>query len=80
MVKHRARAIVIDDQDPKSRERIRVRVLDSMGHEQEVWAEPCLLYNPCGQGGYSAPPPGSEVLIEFEGDPGKPVWLGLCLS
>ena len=72
---------MIDDQDPEHRERILVRVLGDPTHEKDMWAGPCLLYNPCGQGGFSPPSPGSHVWIDFEqGEHEKPVWLGLCLG
>ena len=75
------RAVVVDDQDPQKRERILVRLQDCEMRDSQVWAEPSMLYNPCGQGGYSSPPPGSEIWVEFEnGDPDKVTWLGIRLG
>ena len=75
------RAVVVDDQDPEKREKILVRLEDGEMKDCELWAEPSLLYNPCGQGGYSSPPPGSAIWVEFEnGSPEKVTWLGLRLG
>lgn len=70
------RGIVVSNEDPTHRGRIKVRVpavLDSL----EVWAVPCLPYAGKNVGLFAMPPTNSGVWIEFEGgDPSYPLWVG----
>jgi hypothetical protein len=67
------RGIVLDNTDPRSLLRLRVRVPAVLG-DQEIWALPCI---PVG-GPSRAPDIGKEIWIMFEGgDPAYPVWIGI---
>ncbi len=70
------RGIVVDDQDPENRMRLKVRVPAVLGEVETIWALPCV-------------PPGLELMpnvhdvvwVEFEaGDPSYPVWIGTLES
>ncbi len=70
------RGIVMDNADPTSRGRIKVRVPAVLG-DLEVWAMPCVPYAGNGVGFYSLPNAGSGIWVEFEGgDPSYPIWTG----
>jgi uncharacterized protein involved in type VI secretion and phage assembly len=70
------RGLVVDNADPTSRGRIKVRVPAVLG-DLEVWSMPCVPYAGEGVGFYSLPEPDTGVWIEFEaGDPSFPVWTG----
>lgn len=69
------RATVVDNVDPLSLMRVRVRVPDVLG-DQAVWALPSV---PVGD--TTVPQVGKTVWIAFEGgDPSHPVWLGTLVS
>jgi type VI secretion system (T6SS) baseplate-like injector VgrG len=71
------RGIVIDDQDPLQRGRIRADVPAVLHGVPSGWALPCVPYAGPGCGLHAIPPPGAGVWIEFEGgDPDYPVWTG----
>lgn len=69
------RGIVVDNVDPLSLMRLRVRVPKVLG-DQEAWALPSVPV-----GGTTIPPVGQNVWIAFEsGDPSHPVWIGTLVS
>ena len=70
------RGLVIDNNDPTGRARIRVQVPAVLG-DLESWAMPCLPYTGNGMGSYAVPEVGSGVWVEFEaGDASYPIWSG----
>jgi len=70
------RGIVVDNADPTSRGRIKVRIPAVLG-DLEVWSMPCVPYAGASVGFYSLPAANTGVWIEFEaGDPSFPVWTG----
>lgn len=70
------RGSVIDNEDPLTRGRMKIRVPQVLG-EAEVWALPCVPYAGPDEGLYTIPPNGAAVWIEFEaGDPSYPIWTG----
>ncbi len=70
------RGTVVDNNDPTSRGRIKVRVPAVLG-DLKVWAMPCVPYAGDGIGLYALPKPGSGLWVEFEaGDPSYPIWTG----
>ena len=70
------RGRVVDDLDPLGLGRAIVEV-PSVG--LSGWALPCVPFGDMGdEGRFSAPPPGTNVWVEFEGgDPDRPVWVGV---
>ena len=70
------RGVVVDNDDPTSRGRVKVRV-PSVLADVELWAMPCVPYAGDQVGFYSIPASGAGVWVEFEaGDPSYPVWTG----
>jgi uncharacterized protein involved in type VI secretion and phage assembly len=70
------RGVVVDNDDPTRRGRIKVRVPAVMG-EEEVWALPCAPYGGDNMGLYMIPEADTGVWVEFEaGDPSYPIWVG----
>jgi uncharacterized protein involved in type VI secretion and phage assembly len=70
------RGTVVNNEDPTSRGRIKVRVPAVMG-TAEIWALPCLPLAGPGMGVYLIPEVGAGVWVEFEaGDPSYPIWSG----
>ncbi len=70
------RGVVIDNNDPLNRGRIKVNVPGVLGN-MESWAMPCLPYTGNGVGSYVMPEAGSGVWVEFEaGDVSFPIWSG----
>ncbi len=70
------RGLVVDNEDPTKRGRLKVRVPAVMG-EEEVWALPCAPYAGDGVGLFLLPEVGTGVWVEFEaGDPSFPIWAG----
>jgi len=73
------RGLVIDNEDPEARARIRVRVPSVMGADEVThWAEPCLPFGGLADHGvFLVPEVGAQVWVEFEeGELGKPIWTG----
>ena len=67
------RAIVVDDQDPLGRHRVRVQI-PSLSGDQTPYAAACLPVS----GADRVPSVGDQVWVAFEaGDPAYPVWLGV---
>jgi hypothetical protein len=70
------RGIVIDDQDPEHRMRLKVRVPAVLEEVATIWALPCVP-----PGLELMPKVGDVVWVEFEaGDPSYPVWMGMLES
>jgi uncharacterized protein involved in type VI secretion and phage assembly len=70
------RGLIVDNEDPTKRGRVKVRVPAVMG-ETDVWAMPCVPYAGDGVGLFTVPPVGTGVWVEFEaGDPSFPIWVG----
>lgn len=70
------RGLVVDNNDPTERGRLKVSVRSVLG-PLEVWAMPCVPYAGKGVGFYSLPEPQAGVWVEFEGgDCSYPVWTG----
>jgi uncharacterized protein involved in type VI secretion and phage assembly len=72
------RAIVIDNQDPEKRARLRLRVPSVLADQESDWALPCLPYGGIDQQGmFFVPEIDAQVWVEFEeGDINKPIWVG----
>lgn len=71
--------IVSNRDDPKSIGRLRARVPEVFGEDEECgWALPCLPWGGGHNRGFFAlPEVGDTVWIEFEaGDPMRPIWAG----
>jgi uncharacterized protein involved in type VI secretion and phage assembly len=70
------RGAIVDNEDPTSRARLKVRVPAVMG-DAEIWALPCLPLAGPKIGTYLIPEIGTGVWVEFEaGDPSYPIWSG----
>lgn len=71
------RAIVVDNDDPERRGRIRVQCPAVLGIYKSAWCEPCLSYATDFAGDYHVPPLSEAIWVEFEeGDVNKPIWNG----
>jgi len=72
------RGIVVDNQDPDKRARLRLVVPSVLGTEQTGWALPCLPFGGLAdQGWFAVPEVDAQVWVEFEeGDVSRPVWTG----
>lgn len=72
------RGIVVDNDDPEKRARLRVTVPSVLGPEVTGWALPCLPFGGLAdQGLFLVPEPDAQVWIEFEeGDVSRPIWTG----
>ncbi len=71
--------VVTDTDDPKAIGRLRARVPEVLGAEEETgWALPCLPFGGGkNRGFFVLPDVGDTVWIEFEaGDPSRPIWSG----
>jgi hypothetical protein len=67
------RAVVTKIQDPKVMGRIKVSCPKVLGDYESNWCMPCLPYGYC-----ALPKIGDSIWIEFEeGDPDKPIWVGV---
>lgn len=72
------RGFVVDNADPETRARIRVRVPSVLGDAVTGWALPCLPFGGLAeQGLFLVPEVDSQVWVEFEeGDVSSPIWTG----
>ena len=71
------RAIVMDNNDPERRGRIRVQCPTVLGNYLSSWCEPCIPYATDYAGDYYVPPVNEAIWVEFEeGDVDKPIWGG----
>lgn len=72
------RGVVMDNQDPDKRGRVKVSVPALLGDQTSDWALPCF---PCGgladTGWFCVPKVGAQVWVEFEGgNIDFPIWSG----
>ena len=71
------RAIVMDNNDPERRARVRVQCPAVLGDYLSAWCEPCIPYATDYAGDYYVPPVGEGIWVQFEdGDANKPIWNG----
>ncbi len=71
------RGLVVDNNDPLLRGRLKAMVPAVLGEIPSGYAEPCVPYAGTTSGLFAIPPIGAGVWIEFEaGDPSRPVWTG----
>jgi uncharacterized protein involved in type VI secretion and phage assembly len=71
------RGMVVDNNDPQQKGRLKVHVPEVLGDVDSGWALPCAPYAGDGSGQYCVPEPSAGVWIEFEaGDPSRPIWSG----
>jgi len=71
------RGLVVDNNDPLMRGRLKAMVPVVLGEMPSGYAEPCVPYAGTTSGLYAVPPIGAGVWIEFEGgDPSRPIWTG----
>lgn len=73
------RGLVVDNQDPETRARLRLQIPAILGNEAEShWAEPCLPFGGLtDQGLFLVPEVGAQVWVEFEaGNINSPIWTG----
>lgn len=70
------RGLVVANNDPTNRGRLRVKCLALAGVE-EFWAMPCAPYAGAGVGLFAIPPEKTMVWVEFEqGETSRPIWTG----
>lgn len=71
------RGVVLDNNDPQKRGRIKALVPDVLGEVESGWAMPCAPFGGEKVGFFAIPAVNAGVWIEFEcGDPDFPVWSG----
>jgi hypothetical protein len=71
------RGVVLDNNDPLMRGRLRAMVPAVYQESPSPYAEPCVPYAGATSGLYAIPPIGAGVWIEFEaGDSSRPIWSG----
>ena len=72
------RGIVIDNQDPEKRARLKLRIPSVLADQDSDWALPCLPYGGLDQQGmFMVPDVDAQVWVEFEeGDINRPIWVG----
>ena len=72
------RGIVVDNQDPEQRARLKVRVPSVLGEQDSDWALPCTPYGGSKTlGFFMVPDVDAQVWVEFEeGDINRPIWVG----
>jgi uncharacterized protein involved in type VI secretion and phage assembly len=72
------RAIVVDNQDPLQRGRVKASVPSVLGGQTSDWALPCFPFGGgAGFGWFAVPPVGAQLWLEFEeGDLQRPIWTG----
>lgn len=72
------RGIVIDNNDPQKRGRLKLRIPSVLADQDTDWALPCLPYGGYDQQGmFMVPDVDAQVWVEFEeGDIHRPIWVG----
>lgn len=72
------RGIVVDNQDPQKRARLKLRIPSVLADQVSDWSLPCLPYGGAEQQGlFVVPEVDSQVWVEFEeGDVHRPIWVG----
>ena len=72
------RGIVIDNNDPQKRGRVKLRVPSVLADQDSDWALPCLPYGGINQQGFfMIPDIDAQLWVEFEEcDIHKPIWVG----
>ena len=71
------RGAVAGNIDPMLRGRVQVGVPAVFGDGRLAWAEPCVPYAGNGVGGFTVPPVGAAVWVQFEdGNPDYPILVG----
>ncbi|MCP8689056.1 phage baseplate assembly protein V [Marinobacterium sedimentorum] len=72
------RGVVVDNQDPEHRGRLKLQVPSVLGSQTSNWALPCLPFGGLdGQGCYSIPEVDAQVWVEFEaGNIDQAIWVG----
>lgn len=72
------RGIVIDNQDPQKRGRLKLRIPSVLNDQASDWALPCMPYGGAPQQGmFMVPEVDALVWVEFEaGDVHCPIWVG----
>ncbi len=72
------RGIVVDNQDPQKRGRLKLRIPSVLADQDTDWALPCLPYGGADQQGlFMVPEVDAQVWVEFEeGDIHRPIWVG----
>lgn len=73
------RGFVVDNQDPETRGRVKVRVPSLLGDQDSGWALPCSPFGGLAdQGLFMIPEVDSQIWVEFEeGNLDKPIWVGV---
>lgn len=73
------RGFVVDNQDPQTRGRVKVRVPSLLGDQDSGWALPCSPFGGLAdQGLFMIPDVDSQIWVEFEeGNLDKPIWVGV---
>jgi uncharacterized protein involved in type VI secretion and phage assembly len=72
------RAVVVDNQDPQKRGRLKLRVPSVLADQETDWALPCMPFGGgAAYGWFAIPEVDAQVWVEFEeGDITKPIWVG----
>lgn len=72
------RGLVVDNEDPEKRARLRLRVPSVLGEEETAWALPCLPFGGAADHGlFTVPEKDAQVWVEFEeGELAQPIWTG----
>jgi hypothetical protein len=75
------RGVVVENQDPEKRGRLRVKAPAVLQNVDANWALPCVPVALPKGGTYLIPPKGAQVWVEFEGgNPEIPIWSGCFWS
>lgn len=72
------RGVVVDNQDPQKRARLKLRIPSVLGDQISDWSLPCFPYGGMEQQGmFMVPDVDAQVWVEFEeGDIHRPIWVG----
>lgn len=73
------RGFVVDNQDPETRGRLKLRVPSLLGDQDTGWALPCSPFGGLrNQGLFMIPEVDAQVWVEFEeGNLNNPIWVGV---